>query len=96
MGTREGDKGRGRGGNNFFFKKNKKNYLRSNNSHSIPFQAGEDIDEEGGVVGGFDLVELDVAAVEREGERGGFAGFDGAGEEVEGEEFHCLALFSSF
>lgn len=34
-------------------------------------------------------LELGVAGVEGEGERVRFAGFDGAGEEVEGEELHC-------
>lgn len=31
--------------------------------------------------------------MEREGERGGFAGFDGAGQEVDCEEFHCRIFF---
>jgi hypothetical protein len=34
--------------------------------------------------------ELRVAGVQREGEGVCFAGFDGAGEEVEGEEFHFV------
>lgn len=33
--------------------------------------------------------EFGVARVQGEGRGVGFAGFDGAGEEVKGEEFHC-------
>lgn len=34
------------------------------------------------------MLEFGVAEVEGEGGGGGFAGFDGAGEEVGGEDFH--------
>ena len=43
------------------------------------------------VILNFGLLELRVFEVERKGERGRFAGFYGAGEEVHGEKFHCCA-----
>ena len=55
----------------------------------VPVEAREDVLYEGGVEGAGVLLELGVAEVERVGGGGGFAGFDGAGEEVCCEEFHC-------
>lgn len=44
----------------------------------------------------FDLFEFCLLGMEGKGRWGGFAGFDGAGEEVEGEEFHvCFSCLSS-
>ena len=49
----------------------------------VPFYPWEDVAEESGVVLHVRLLELRIAEMEREGGGGGFAGFDGAGEEVD-------------
>lgn len=62
--------------------------LRAQRHERGPFEPREDVTEERGVGLGFDDLELDVPGVERECVGGGFTGAAGAGEEVEGEEFH--------
>lgn len=57
-------------------------YLRSSDFDRIPIEARKDILEKCGVVIYFLAFELGVAEVEGEREWGGFAGFDGAGEEI--------------
>lgn len=65
-------------------------YLIRNHTQLIPHQARQDVFEERQVDAlGLDDFELAVARVQWEGRRGCFARFYGAGEEVEGEEFHC-------
>ena len=59
-------------------------YLGSSAFQGFPVYAREDVAYECGVVLDVLLLELGVAEMEREGEGGGFAGFDGAGEEVDG------------
>lgn len=59
-------------------------HLGGGGFESLPVDAREDVGEEGGVVGEGLVLEFGVAEVEGEGEGGGFAGFDGAGEEVGG------------
>ena len=56
--------------------------------HSLPIQPWKHIFNEDGIHVDFDLLELCIFGMEREGCGGGFAGFAGAGEEIEGEEFH--------
>ncbi len=63
-------------------------YLCSRTSNSIPIQTGKDILQKRGIVIYLPTFELGVAKMKGEGERGGFAGFYGAGEEVDCEEFH--------
>lgn len=59
-------------------------YLCSGGFEPLPVYARQDVGDEGGVEVDFLLLELGVAEVEGEGLRRGFAGFDGAGEEVDG------------
>ena len=59
-------------------------YLVSSSFERVPFYPWKDVAQEGGVVLHVNLLELRVAEMEREGGGGGFAGFDGAGEEVDG------------
>lgn len=63
-------------------------YLRTGRFDSVPIEARENILEKRWVVLHFKPLELGVAKVEGEGERGCFAGLDGASEEVDGEDFH--------
>lgn len=63
-------------------------YFFRNGFKSFPVDPGEQILDEQGVDLGFDLFELGFSWVQGEGGRVGFAGFAGAGEEVEGEELH--------
>ena len=56
-------------------------YFGGGHPDGVPVEARQDVDQELGVVGDVALLELGVFVVEREAERGGFAGFDGAGEE---------------
>lgn len=48
--------------------------------------------EEDGIVFDFMLLELGIAEMKGEGERGYFAASDGAGEEIDGEQFHCYVV----
>lgn len=64
-------------------------YLLRNHAYFVPHQSRQYVLQEGQVEVCFLDFELGVARVQGEGERVGFAGFDGAGEEVEGEELHC-------
>lgn len=64
-------------------------YLFRNDAYLVPHQARQDILQKRQVEVGFLDFELSVARVQREGERIGFAGFDGAGKEIEREELHC-------
>jgi len=59
-------------------------YLGGGGADGVPVQTRQDVVEEEGVVVDFGLLELGVFEVEGEGEGGGFAGFYGAGEEVDG------------
>lgn len=59
-------------------------YLVGGHFQPIPVEAREDVLDEGGVEVELGLLELGVAEVERVRERRGLAGFDGAGEEVDG------------
>jgi hypothetical protein len=55
-------------------------------------QSRRGIDEQSGVQLDGVLYELGVLGVQWVGLAGGFAGFYGAGEEIEGEDFHILLL----
>lgn len=74
----------GKGGSN--------THLRRSRLHGIPIESREDVLEEDGIVFDFLLLELGVAEMKGEGERGCFAASNGAGEEIDGEQFHCLGL----
>ena len=63
-------------------------YLCGSNLQRLPLYPRQYIGEESGVVVALHLLELCVAKVEWEGGRGGFAGFDGACEEIGGQDFH--------
>ena len=63
-------------------------HFSSGHPYGIPVDARQDVDQELGVVGDVALLELGVFVVEREAERGGLAGFDGAGEEGGCQDFH--------
>lgn len=45
--------------------------------------------EEDGIIFDFLLLELGVAEMKGEGQRGSFAAFDGAGNEIDSEQLHC-------
>ena len=59
-------------------------YLLGGDFQALPVDAREDVLDEGRVEGELGLLELGVAEVERVGEGRRLAGFDGAGEEVDG------------
>ena len=59
-------------------------YLGSGDFEPLPIYPGQNVGDEGGIEVDFLLLELGVAEMEREGLRGGFAGFDGASEKVDG------------
>lgn len=65
-------------------------YLRGSHLHGIPIKSRKDVLEEDGVVFDLLLLELGVAEMKGEGEGRCFAAFDGAGEEIDGKQFHCL------
>ena len=64
--------------------------------YSFPIQPRKHIFDEERVQIDFYLFEFGFFGVEREGRRRGFAGFAGAGEEVEGEEFHLRGIGRGF
>lgn len=59
----------------------------------VPVDARQDVDQEARVVGDVALFELGVFVVQGEAEWGGFAGFDGAGEEGCCEDLHLRRNF---
>lgn len=63
-------------------------YLVTNNLQRLPIQAWKQINKELGVDLEIVLDELAFFWVQRKGSGGGFAGFDSAGEKVEGENLH--------
>ena len=65
-------------------------YLVSGDFERIPIYPWQDIAQEGGIVFHVHSLEFRVTEMEREGCGGGFAGFDGAGEKVDGEDLHFL------
>lgn len=76
LGEGEG-KGEGRG-----------KYLRGGGGEGVPVQTGEQVREELGVDLDVFGDELGVFGVQGEGGGGCFAGLDGAGQEVQGEDLH--------
>lgn len=71
-------------------------YFRRCGSERVPVQPREDVDDHVGVQLQLILHELCVFGMEGVRVRGGFAGFDCAGQEIEGEYFHfdCEQIFS--
>ena len=62
--------------------------LRRRHPQRVPLDPRQDVAQEGGVVLHVGLLELGVLEVQRVGGGRGLAGFDGAGEEVGGEDLH--------
>lgn len=64
-------------------------YLISRNPQTIPVHAGKHIANEFRLEIKFLLFKLGVVEVQGERGSGGFAFFDGAGDEVGCDDFHC-------
>jgi hypothetical protein len=69
-------------------------YLAAEAPQRTPLDAQQDVLDELGAQVGFDDFELGVLGVQGEGLGRAFAGLAGAGEEVEGQDFHIWLFFS--